>query len=45
MGMKLEATKIHVRACYHKNGTMNDVAKSDEVYRGLIGVVQKYCNG
>lgn len=45
MGMKLEATKIHVRACYYKDGTMNDVAKSDEAYRGLIGVVQKYCNG
>lgn len=45
MGMKLEPTKIPIWACYYQNGTMNDVAKADESYRGLIGAIQKYCNG
>ena len=45
MGMKLEPTKIPVRACFYKNGTMNDIAKADEAFRGLIGAIQEYCNG
>lgn len=45
MGMKLEATKIHVRACYYTNGTMNDIAKADEAFRGLLGTIQKFCDG
>ena len=45
MDMKLEATKIPVWACYYQNGTMNDIAKADEAFRGLIGAIQKYCNG
>ena len=45
MGMQLESTKIPVWACYYQNGTMNDIAKADEAFRGLIGAIQKYCNG
>ena len=45
IGMKLEPTKIPIWACYYQNGTMNDVAKADEAFRGLIGAIQKYCNG
>ena len=45
MGMTLEATKIPVRACFYQNGTMNDIAKADEAFRGLIGAIKEYCNG
>jgi hypothetical protein len=45
MGMNLTTTQVVVSHCYYKDGTMNDMAKNDEAYRGFLGVVQKYCNG